>query len=265
MTSDIQSAIDAGRELATQIDTIYGTPFIVLPAGHKFEILSELRLKPNRISEKIKHSTVASFIDYYNRFSTSASVIFLDTNSNEFTAIFDYHDQDSKSDWCDHTSVFKLKSTHEWSSWSANNKKMFSQEEFGRFIEENLMEIVSPANGEMLEIALSLQAKTKVDFSKAIRLDNGQTQLQYIETIDGSAGINGSLKIPEIFSIGLILFEGGSPYQIDARFRYRIKDGNLALWYELIRPHKTVEANVIETTNKILGEMHNGHCFEAAR
>ena len=33
----------------------------------------------------------------------------------------------------------------------------------------------------------------------------------------------------------------GSPYQVDARIRYRLRDGQLVLWYELIEPKKVIE------------------------
>lgn len=262
--SDIQAALDAGKELAIRLEyTNDGTPYAFVPSDNKLEKFPELRAHPSRIIAKTKHSTAESFLAYYKEFSLDSSVIFLDTNNNQFTAIIDYHIEHGQADWCDHYAIFSLKKTPEWSAWEANNKKLFTQEEFGRFIEDNLIEIVDPPNGVMLEVALSLQAKTKVDFSRSIRLENGQTQLHYLETIEGNAGLNGSLKIPELFSIGLQLFEGGTPYQIEARFRYRIKEGKLTLWYELVRPHKTIEANVLDTKTRIINEMAKGRFFEA--
>ncbi len=115
----------------------------------------------------------------------------------------------------------------------------------------------------MLEIALSMQAKTKVAFEKATRLDNGQVHFVYREEIDGKAGANGQFKIPEKFIIGLKLFEGGSHYQLDAKLRYRINNGALSIWYELIRPHKTIEANLQDTKVKILEAIKGGQFYEA--
>jgi uncharacterized protein YfdQ (DUF2303 family) len=174
----------------------------------------------------------------------------IDDVNNCFTAIFDYHGPDA-AEWGDHKAVFSLKPTVEWNNWKASDSKAMNQSEFGKFIETNLEEIIEPTGAEMLEIALSIQAKTEVKFSQAQRLDNGQMQLTYHEEVNGSAGTKGQLKIPQTFKIGLRLYEGGAPYQIEARLRYRIKEGNLALWYELIRPHKTVQANLTETEELI--------------
>jgi uncharacterized protein YfdQ (DUF2303 family) len=50
------------------------------------------------------------------------------------------------------------------------------------------------------------------------------------------------MKIFDRFSIGIPVFWGGDAYQIDARLRYRVRDGKLTFWYELIRPDRTLEA-----------------------
>ena len=44
------------------------------------------------------------------------------------------------------------------------------------------------------------------------------------------------------FQIGVPVFWGGEAYRVDARLRYRVKDGKLIFWYELIRDDKVLEA-----------------------
>lgn len=249
--SDIQAAIDAGIKIGNSgTYEVSGTPMAFVPNNYELKMLDDHRERPLRTSAGINHHTTKSFCDYYNRFSNNTSAIFLDNESGEFSAILDYHEPDTPN-WLRHKSIFKPKMTVEWGQWKANDKKQMCQEDFGKFIERNLLEIVVPANGEMLEIALNLQAHTKVDFSQAKRLDNGQVQISYIESTEGKAGVNGSLKIPTTFAIGLRLFEGAPAYQIEANFRYRIKDANLTLWYELIRPHKVIEACVTDMRTAI--------------
>jgi len=261
--SDIQSAIDAGRELGVKVEFVNGTPTIIAPEAWETTFFEDLREIPLRVEETVKHTTVASFLEYCREFSTPSSAIFLDTSANTFTAVLDYHGV--YPGWCKHKATYSLKPTKEWTAWTANDKKTMSQEEFGRFIEDNLVEITQPPSGKMLEVALSLQAKTKVDFSRAVRLDNGETQFQYVENIEGKAGINGAMKIPDLFTIGLVLYEGGDAYQVDARFRYRIREGGLTLWYELVRPHKTVEANIADTRKAVEEGMGQGGFYVAAR
>lgn len=255
----IQAAIEAGRQLATHPFQVNGTPMLVIPENHKLVKLDDHRAHPLKIKQHTHHTTAESFVEYYNVFGGEFSVIFIDHEDSKFYAILDYHG-DAPGD-NDHTATFRLKKTVEWGNWLGNNKKQMTQEDFGRFIEDNLEEIITPAGAEMLEIALSIQAKTDTKFSSAQRLDNGQIQLAYHEEINGTAGAKGQLKIPQTFTIGLKLFEGGAPYQIEARLRYRIKDGALILWYELIRPHKTIEANIDDTTAFIDKETLHGKIF----
>lgn len=262
ISSDIQAAIDAGRELATQPFYLNGTPFLIIKEGHKAQELEELRDFPLRIEQKTVHTTAISFIEYYNNFSDANSVIMINDESNEFIAYLDYHQPD-QPDWKAHQSRFKLKPTVEWNNWQQNDKKTMSQTDFGNFIETNLEEIITPSGAEMLEIALSIQAKTEVKFSQAQRLDNGQMQFTYHEDINGTAGTKGQLKIPQTFVIGLKLYEGGEPYQIEARLRYRIKEGELSMWYELIRPHKTVQANLDDTESLIIKSISKGKIYHA--
>jgi len=262
-TNIIETALAAGRELAIETQYENGTPFIVAPADFEIHELDHLRDAPIRIEQTTRHTTAQSFIDYYNHYAHSDSAIFIDDKTNTFTAIIDFHEQNAIAGWKKHKATFEFSKTPEWDAWLSHDKKQMTQEDFGRFIENNLLEIIEPNGATMLEIALSIQAKTEVKFSRATRLDNGQLQLAYSETIEGAAGIKGEIKIPEKFTIGLKLFKGGIAYQIDARLRYRIKEGNLALWYELIRPQAVIDANISDTKSLIeeavtAGEIYTG-------
>ena len=248
--TESQMLIDNGKQLAhADIKEFHSIPALVIPRDCEIKLFPDLRETPLRIDEVVNHATAQSFIDYWTAYKNDNSAIFVNTTDNIFLAIFDYHN--TESNWKKHHSLFKLKKTVEWKTWQENDKKAMNQHDFGMFIEQNLEEIIDPVGAEMQEIAMSLQAKSKVNFEKATRLDNGQTQFVYQETIEAKAGQNGQFKIPQQFTIGLKLFEGGEAYKMEAKFRYRIKDGNLAIWYELMRPHKTIEANLNDTLELI--------------
>jgi len=249
--SNTQAAINAGKLLAMKPFEVAGTPMIIVPDDHVLKTLNELRSTPKRISEHTSHTTAQSFIEYYNEFASENSVIFIDENGPAFNAVIDYHGDEPG--WNEHKAKFHLKPTVEFGNWHGHDKEWMAQERFGQFIEENLEEIIHPNGAEMLEIALSIQATTETKFSSAQRLDNGQTQLTYIEEINGTAGSKGQLSIPQTFKIGLRLYEGGQAYEIEARLRYRITQGQLSMRYELIRPHKTIQAN-IDDTEKLIAE-----------
>jgi uncharacterized protein YfdQ (DUF2303 family) len=262
-TTDIQVASVEGKELAIESKIINGTPIVVIPVGFQITQFDDLRDKPKRVEQTIRHNTADSFIRYYQEFATENSAIFLDTDTNTFVAIFDYHKTD-KPEWCSHKAIYTLKPTSEWTAWKESDRRSMLREEFGQFIERNLEEIIDPQNEHLMDIAARLQSDARLKFNKTTHTENGQVVFQYHEEIEnGKVGQVGQLKIPNTFSIGLKLFEGGEEYRINALFRYLVKDGTLLIWHELIRPHKIVEANIKDTRERIEAGMNVGSFFEA--
>ncbi len=257
--SNVQAALNAGKKLAQHPFEINGTPTLIINADETIQQFEGLRETPIRIKQHSNHTTAESFILYYNDFATERSTIFIDTEKSLFSAVLDYHNSDPA--WKEHTLNFKLKPTLEFSNWKESDGLKMDQETFGRFIEDNLYEITEPVGADMLQIALSIQATTETKFASSKRLDNGQLQLNYHEEINGTAGNKGELKIPQTFKIGLRLFEGGEAYEIEARLRYRINSGNLTLWYELIRPQKTIDACTADTEKLIREKTEIGFIY----
>src|ERR1051326_4342307 len=95
-------------------------------------------------------------------------------------------------------------------------------------------------------MCITLEAKSAMDFRSAIRLQNGQVQIKYEETIEARAGVAGgtqpgTMVIPNEFSVILAPFQGVEKQAIVARFRYNINGGALKMWYELVRPEEVLE------------------------
>src|SRR5690606_12414651 len=110
----------------------------------------------------------------------------------------------------------------------------------------------------MLEIASSLKATNNADFKSAIRLDNGQMQFTYNETVNGQAGVTGQLSIPEKIKLIVSPFLQGSAYEIEARFRYRISPTGRMRWYTLIRPHVFAEDAFKDVCAAVADKMDKG-------
>lgn len=244
--TDIQAAIEAGKEIGSsaKIHEYNDIPFAILPKGMAMQEMTSLMHRPQRIKQIITTETAVSFIDYFNEFATDHSMIFCDVDAAKFKGIIDYHADKDTPAWGDHRVTFTAKPTQEWESWNKNNGVKMSQVDFAFFIENNRDEIRGPDPAQMLEIALTLKAKTKLTFESGHRLNDGQVQFQYREDMDGGAGVKGDIKIPETFTLGMRVFEGGDAYEMEARFRYRIKEGQVLMWYDLVRPHKIHRAAV---------------------
>ena len=237
---------------------IAGIPAALVPSGTELTLFESLLDKPHRLKQVLEFHTPESFLLYYKKYCSPASIILCDLHAGQFLGVIDYHTSSSSPGWCKHTIRYTCPKTREWKQWHEKNQQWMTQEEFAYFIEDHQEEILNPPGAEMLEIALTLQTKTNVEFRRGIRLDNGQIQLSYQETIEGSAGPQGNIRIPSMIKIGLQLFEGGKGYELDARFRYRVKDGHLRMSYQLVRPNKTHEAAVNAVYSEIAESMESG-------
>ena len=234
-------------------------PFVVLrdEAGNeRIETLKDRLEDPVRKTGIVKLNDADSFIAYYGIHGNGAPV-YATLVPARFLAVLNEHTAD-KAGWRDHRADFLVKHSREWDIWNKHNglgAAFNSNESFALFIEDNAPDIVNPAPTTMLNIALNFRVKSDVQFSVAQRLEDGNIQLGYSNIVNASAGTqaSGNLTIPEQFRLALPVFDGinATKYEIDARFRYRLKDGKLTIWYELVRPHKTVEQAFTDVWDKI--------------
>lgn len=245
-TTDFGAAFAAGQAAApAQVIEIAGVPHLVCHDDHTVTACAELLERPARVKARPSFFDVASFVQYVTRYRDGDTAIFVDRATATLTAVLDYHEATVLSNgarWTSHVATFKARSTPEWMTWTTASGKRKSQLEFAEFLEDNLADIASPPGAEIYEIARSLEAAKSASFLSGVRLTDGQSQLRYEETITAKAGERGHLEIPERFTLGLAPFEGAERFEVVARFRYRITDGKLQLWFDLLRPHKVLEA-----------------------
>ena len=246
----IQTAINAGMNLG-DVRTIGAHPLMVLPEETSVQSLERYLPTPLRKKGNTTLNSVASFIMLVNADKTAATRLYGSLINPSFCAVFNDHADDTLAGWKDHSARYACPLSPEWKAWSAQSGKPMNQEGFAQFIENNLPDIATPPAADMLEISRSLEAKKKVNFASGIRLSNGQNELTYEEEITGTAK-KGKLSVPEIFTIGIPVLEGGPKYAVEARLRYRIADGGkLSMWFELVRPHKILEDAVTQVASEI--------------
>lgn len=241
--NNVEAAAALGAALADHA-TIDGTPIAILPPGYQAKSLDDLLLAPTRKRGVISMLDADSFCRYVADQKTDATKIYGNQQIPSFKAVF--NDHGDAAGWRDHAVNYMCPLSVEWKLWLGANKRQMNQEAFAQFIEDNAPDCVSPDAATMIEISRTLEAKKKVNFASAIRLSNGESELSYEEEISGTAS-KGKLKVPETFSIGIAVLEGGPRYAVHARLRYRIADkGVLTLWFDLDRPHKVLEDAVKE-------------------
>lgn len=250
-------AATLAREMKQPMQLSCDTPYVrrvALPQGWSVDQFDDehTQAKPRRKKGQVTLADVDSFISYVKRHgSLESSTVWCSANytDNRVRLVAILNDNGEASDaqeWRDHRAMFVPLFSEEWKRWTATNgkKNPFTQFDFAAFIEENNKDIVSvagsPSGGQMLEMALSMEANQDVKFKSSIRLQGGGVQLNYVADDDQQTITR--MQLFERFTIGLPVFWNADPYQMDARLRYRVREGKLTFWYELVRPDKILEA-----------------------
>jgi uncharacterized protein YfdQ (DUF2303 family) len=193
-----------------------------------------------------------SFIAYINGFKNDATRVFFDTDEEQFVGIIDYHTTTLPA-WGQHVASYKPRRSVEFTTWMDSNRKQMTQVDFARFLEENMPDVVEPNSAELLQVALTFEAKKSVEFSSGVRLNNGQIQFQYDEVVRGTAQ-KGTIEIPEKFVLGIPIHVNGPAYRIDVRLRWRLQEGKVVFWYEVVRPHRYIEHALKEIRERVAKE-----------
>jgi uncharacterized protein YfdQ (DUF2303 family) len=262
-----QAALDAGKLLADLKRFGVNDSVIVaaVPEGHELQVqdLEQFQDRPRRVMKTLQAGDAESFVNYFNRFAVNTSVVFFTQRKSggEFSGVVDYHTP-TTPEWCGHQVNYTPVETEEWKTWRDGDKHVFNQAEFAEFLDNNLLDIIEPAAADLLEIAKTLEARKSVNFKSGVRLENGDHALTWEETTAAKAGVKGELDIPGAFTLMFPLYRGGNPAELTARLRYRIDGGHVVFWFELIRPHKVVEAQ-LETLKQVIVSGIGDHAFIA--
>lgn len=262
-SGDVQAAFDAGLASAdpTVIDRgqLYS---IALPNGGTHTIIDTERYsnKPSRQKGTYRPATVDALVRVIERYQDKdESTLWVHPDSGRIVAVFNDNDgTNHDSGWRDHRAELQLRPTPEWRHWLSKDGMQQSQQMFAEHIEDGLTEIVSPDAADMLELAQTIEATHGANFRSAIRLDSGQIQARYEETIDAKAGQSGQLTIPTEFQLAIAPFVGENPYKVLARFRYRLAAGKLTMGYKLERPDDVLRdalAKIAERLSTHFGDL----------
>ncbi|WP_086768159.1 DUF2303 family protein [Streptomyces bobili] len=251
----IQSVIDIAQQATEPTKLEVGHYYAVTtPRGVERIDLTGDQYKdtPTRKTGTTTVRDAESFLAYWTKHHDTDSEVYADSERLTVTAVLDAHTTDGAR-WSGHRLHLALRETTAWAQWLHHDGKLLSQEQFAEFLEDHLPELLEPSSAEMLEIAQSFQAAVKVDFQSATRLSSGQRQFQFVETQTTKAGQKGQLSVPEVFTIGLIPFEGSQGYKLTARLRHRIGQDGLRLGYKLERPDE-IRATAFADVIKAIGE-----------
>ena len=254
---NLKAALEYTAGLATDalkpvIHTVEKEHFIVVPEGMELRSLKEFQYAepPARKAGHVQVQDVASFAEYFLRFRDKDSMVFADPQAFTFTGILDYHEETAEgaARACKHKVGLTLRTTKRWDTWKGANAKPKSQEDFATFIEDNLADIYAPEKSNyppaavMLEVSRTLEASSQYTFTQTTNLKNGQRVAQYREQINGVAGPQQEIQIPDEFVVRLPIFLNQPPVEVRCRLRFRINNGKLTMWYDMLRVDEMLAA-----------------------
>lgn len=238
-------ALQALAAAGVQPHSVEGVTYAVIPKDFKREDLTEAierqAAQPYRKRTRVVVHDLDSLLLYAKEQAASTNgYIYADTDALKFIAVFN-DNRGPMPGWRDHRCTYAAKHTPEFERWKSNDRKQMSQLAFAEFIEDNLADLHGEGSQTLLDVSLTLSAGTDINFRSARRLDNGQVQLTYHENLNAKAGADGSLAIPKTFQLGMRVFRNGEGYIINARLKYRLREGAVTLWYELDRIERVIE------------------------
>lgn len=244
-----QTVLDAGLAIAEPQEVTDGLHTLVVPAGakvHEIDVKAfedKYADKPRRKTGTVHVQDASSFVEYLQKHGLHATEVWADAARKGLVGVVNAHSASDTSldegdaGHGDHRVLLELLPTPEWQAWLANDKKWMGQQSFAEHLEDNAADVTTPDAATMLEIAQTFHATTGTIFKSAQRLHSGEVTLNYEENTGARAGEKGDLEIPTEFVLSIAPYAGQTDTaQVVARFRYRIRQGELSLSYALVRP-----------------------------
>lgn len=247
-----------------------GAQVLVVPAGQTVQgvkqFLDVYLKKPERRRGTLTAFDSDSFVKITNRFKNDNSALFQKAShgDNAFAAsllsILNYSpatDKNEDADNNDHRVQYGFPISEELKLWLGNNKKPMNSVEFATFLEDNISDMVIATdnwsvnfgeNGvptfstpsKIVELSRGIEVRVDERVTNAYRVSDGSFAMQY--TNENKDATGQPLKLPEWFCLGIKVFENGDFYQLPARLRFRVKDGQVAWHYELYRKRDVLTA-----------------------
>jgi uncharacterized protein YfdQ (DUF2303 family) len=248
-----KTILEAGRE-AGQIRQASGLqPYAIVPDGTTMEPIPQAPDKVlYRVEAAPRFNAWQDFAAYINRFKVSSSQVFghrvTGDKSSIVKAVIDYHKQpvtpggdiQSVPMHGTHLPTLVLQHSEEWVDWTRQNREEMTQLEFAAFLEDHFTQVTKPDGASLLELVLAFQASETAEFKSIKNLGNGQVAFAYTTSIE-EKGLSGDpITMPKVIELQLAPYIGLSPVLMTARFKYRLKGGQLTLWYELEKVDQTL-------------------------
>jgi uncharacterized protein YfdQ (DUF2303 family) len=219
---DSEVAANAGVMSLLTFDEGQLGQFAMVPQGFNVESLEQFQTRPNRHQADHRFVSIASLIEYLNRFARAESMIAADASDATISCCIDGDKVDEPS-FKEHHAMFTAQQSDKLKAWRGICGKPMTQVAFGLFLEERAVDVVVPEAASVMEMVMTFDATKKVVFKSSMRLHDGSRQFQYVEDNEARGGVT----LPDHFIILAPVYRGMEPQRIKFMVRYRIEDGAL--------------------------------------
>jgi uncharacterized protein YfdQ (DUF2303 family) len=264
-TSNNQALIDLASGMNMQETPSAGEhgerPYVVVPTGYKVADLEHLLPNPTRKQGNIVTTDADSFIKYVmDEKSWTGTKIYANLDSETaklgLVAVLNDHGT-TAAQWRDHRCTYDPKLSLEWKRWSEYNRREMNQLTFASFIEDNIGDVVSvndsPNGTQMLGMALAFERTANKMVASHVNLQSGGVRFEFVD--DDTRQTKSAMEAFSRFNIGVPVFYGSeSAYPVEARLKYREKDGKVIFWYELVRADRVFQTAAREVIQRIKDE-----------
>jgi hypothetical protein len=268
---DARAIIETVRELheprIVSIDRDLDLAVLAVPKGVEIKslkpFLDEYRQKPERRVGVARLGDLASFIAHANRFKAENSAVFAQREEDNpaLTSVFDYHPAGpDNADACfgNHRGVYTFPLSEAWTAWADKDGEGMNQRDFAAFIEDRIMDVLPPPKdgraeagaltldlldmlgGEvagptrLLEVARGMRMTEAAEVANAINLASGEVEVVYRTTHQNAQGQ--PLKVPNLFVVGMPVFDGDAAYRLPVKLQYRRIEGKIIWSFRRYRP-----------------------------
>jgi uncharacterized protein YfdQ (DUF2303 family) len=231
-------------------ETVDHGTYVLVPDKYKLVDLDHRLLAPRRTIRDVNLKDLESFLSIAEKFKNEASGCYWESSGMglEVTCVFDDVLPNATA-WGHHQAILITKFSPEYEAWKKNSGNQMTQVQFAQFVEDNLPDFSTPDGATMLEISRKFLANKKVEFSSEVRLQNGDVQVTYLENTEAKA--KGQINFPSEFTLGIPILSKGDPYEVKCNLRYKLNDGRLMMWFDIVRQHKLLEAAFDDVLAKV--------------